>query len=350
MFPPLHKTGFTVLEILVAMTIFTIVAVVVFTVFGGAMRTQRIAERETLMLESARYALDQFERDLTNIIIRDETSYNEVANQLITQMERDRVQAEANNDWESFFNNYGDPNDPDNEGTVGNPYEQARIIDLQMSGENAGATDTITFVVHRPLEAGGTYWPMGLTRIKYSVQKGMLIRSEDTVEAQERDVFGEVVGQPVIPGYARLAENVRTFDLRYAFWYDNQWYEVESWDSTSRSIRNPRTIYGDYEREEQEERDWRQTVLPGDAGWNDFIADQTVSPLDRLPAAIRLTLTLAADADSERTATYRRIFRLFPSEETWTPWDELTEEERENERALRDERFQLIFPGALEEY
>jgi len=344
------RGGFTVLEVMVALTVFGLVSLVVFSVFSAAVRTQATGQRESELISRARFALDSVERDTTNIFFRDETSYNIEITRQIEEMEAARLQAEANSSWEDFYTKYGDPNDPENTGSVGNPYDQGRIVDLQMAGEDNGKLDSLTFAVRHPLNLGGNYRPLGISRVKYFVEKGWLVRSEDNVEAPARNAFGETVGQARPPLYTRLAEAVTGFDISYTFWYDSQWYEVEKWNSSNRLIKNPRQVFGDYwadqRREEADSGAQADTsIKPGDPGWNDFLNDQTTEPLDRLPSAIRVKLTLSDPQRENRTATFERIIKVLPAEETYTPWPELAEDDRENEREQRDQAYHLVFPG-----
>lgn len=345
-----NRRAFTVLEVLVAITIFSIVSLVVFSVFGAAIRSQRIGDREAQMLARGRFALDAMERDLTNMIFREETAYNIAITQAVEEMERQRLLAEQSGRFEDFFGNYGDPSDPRSlrDARIGNPYDKGRIIDMQVIGKDSGRTDSLTFTVHHPLAPGTPYRPFGMAKVKYFVEKGQLIRSADSIEAAPRNQFGESFAKPEPPDFTRLADNVKEFDLSYAFWFDNQWYEVREWQSTNRLIRNAKNMQGDYRdgsRDRMRQSETIGQIRPGDPGWNQFVNDQLSEPLDRLPALIRARLTLADADNSARTVTLQRIFRVFASEETYEPWQELNEEEREVERDMRDRSFRMIFPG-----
>lgn len=350
--------GFTVLEVMVALTIFALVSVAVFAIFRAAFRSERVGQRETRMLQKARFALDTFERDVTNIFFRDETAYNVNISHQIERMERERLEAEDTGDWEGFYNNWGNPDDQESAdgAQFGNPYERGRIVDMQMTGSNNGDNDTLTFAVDARLDMGKPYRPYGLARVKYFVDSGWLVRSENDVESIPRDQFGNLMRMPEPPQFTRLADGVQKFNLNYTFWYDNQWYEVPTWNSSNRLIRNPRHVLGDYR--EDEERDWgireensaARPLRPGDPGWNEYVNDQQSEPLDRLPSAIRVRLELADPDDPKRTQVFERIIRVPPAEETYEPRGFLTEDEREEERDLRDQQYRMIFPGAMDKF
>lgn len=357
--------GFTVIEIMIAVTIFSLVAVVIFSVFRTAVRTQATSQRETEMLERSRFVMDTLDRDFTNIFFRDETAYNVTVSNMIEKMEQERLRAEETGDWTQFEAQFGrihddgkkkkeDEADP----TVGNPYEKGRIIDLQFKAQDAGKTDKINFAIADRLGLGTPYQPWGLARVEYAVDKGWLIRREQTVETEKRDLQGESLGLPTIPRVTKLAEGVEEFDLSYAFWFDNTWYEVDSWESANRQIRNPRQILGTYESEELKQsndtggdngnaprNEAGGTIRPGDPGWNEYLNDLDSEPLDRLPAYVRVRLVLAAPESPSRKHLFSRIFRIGMAEETWTPGRELNEEQREEEQTIRDDKFRRIRPG-----
>ncbi len=339
-----ESKGFTVLEILVAVTIFSIVSVIIFSIFHAAIKSQRVGDRETKMLNHARFALDTIEKDITNVIYRDETSYNIIMSRMIAEMEEERYKAEQTGYWEDFNAKY-----VDEESSIGNPYELGRLIDLQFSGSENGKKDTLTFTVRQPYQIGDIYRPYGVSRVKYFLQDGWLIRSEDVIDTKERDAFGNVYSRPIPPSYSRLAEGVKVFDLKYTFWYDHQWYEKDGWVSGIRQTRNGKYLLGDY-REDDDPRnrdtpEYNNTLEPGAPGWNEQLNDSRNEPLDRLPSLIRVKLVISDPTNEKRTAEFQRVIKVPPSEETYVPFDRLEEEERENEQYLRDEKYTPVYPG-----
>lgn len=343
--------AFTLLEVMVAVTIFALVSLVVFAVFSAAIRSVRTGDSEIESIARSRFVMDTMSRDISNIFFRDETSYNQLITRMVEEMERQRLIAEQSGNWEDFYNAYGNPSDknPRANASVGNPYEKGRVIDVQLQGKDGGDSDQLTFASHQPFEVGGIYRPLGIHRVTYSLKGDVLVRLSESVEAAPRNIFGEAQEKPAPPQVIPLARPVKRFNLTYLFWYDNQWYETDSWNSTNRQIRNGRFILGDYKNEQSVRGDDTQ-LQPGDPGWNEYINDQQSEPLDRLPAAIRLSLTLADPENEKRTASFERIFRVPGAEETYVPFVDLTEEQRENEQVLRDRKYQPVYPGALEKY
>lgn len=354
---PPHRRGITLLEVLVALTVFGLVSVVIFTVFATAVRTQNVTDREVELLRRARVVMDTIERDLTNVFFRDETAYNVTISRLLEEQERERLVAEAEGDWSNYTQLYGDPFDDrrssrDEDPTIGDPFKRGRLIDVQFQGSNSGDFDTLTFATHQPLDPGGTYRPWGLSRITYRVDSNNLIRVQDTVESNRTDLLGNLLVNNFVPQVSRLAEGVQEFNLSYAFWFDNHWFEVEDWSSTRRQLRNSNYLLGSYREERFGARqdDPRADLLPGDPGYNERLNFQNDQMLDRLPAYVRLRMVLSDPEREGIRRTFERIFRIYPAEETYIPNPNLDEDERDMELTERFDLYTVIFPGALEDY
>lgn len=341
------RTAFTVIEVLVAVTIFAIVSTIIFTVFRSALRSQDAGDRGTQNIQRARFVADMIRRDMTNVFFRDETSYNVAITSMIENMEQLRLQAEETGDWAQFNSLYGDPADTESvdNASIGDPYDKGRIIDLQFKGADGGDLDTLTFATTYPLRVGALYRPWGLSRVTYRVDGSWLIRSADTIDTEKRDMYGDPVPKNSPPEFIKMAEGVVKFDLKYAFWFDNQWYEVDNWDSTTRQTRNPRYILGDYEDEVAAQNPTQ--LAPGSPGWNASLNDQYSEPLDRLPAYIRVDVSFADKKNPRRVEAFESIIRLLPAEETYTPGTELDNDQRDEERTLRDQTYTPIQPGIL---
>ncbi|CAN5199294.1 hypothetical protein BH09SUM1_BH09SUM1_24370 [soil metagenome] len=355
---PRSSPGFTVIEILVAVTIFAIVSVVIFAIFRAAVTSSAKGDTEANIMQQARFALDSVENDFSSIYFRDETSYNVAITRMVQDMEQARLQAESQNDYSQFYALYGDPTaDPkDDKPTIGNPYEKGRLIDLQMQGTDSGESDKVSFPIYEPMAVGGVYRPWGLTRVEYSLEKGILLRVSKTVQTQNRDPEGNPIGNPEIPQVSKVAEGVVGFNVAYAFWYDNTWYETDNWNSANRQIRNANYMIGSYDDEDarQQEQQARQgqqqpagmvAFGPGDAGYNDSLNDSESEPLDRLPTYARVTLTLSDPKDQNHTRVFERLIYIPPAQETYVPLQTIAEDRREHERDLRDDQYRTVLPG-----
>ncbi|MCB2154239.1 hypothetical protein KQI84_05085 [bacterium] len=341
--------GFTILEIILATTLFALISVAVFGVFRTGTRAYRDAQREAAVLQRTRFIFDTLESDIANLYYMDETSYNIQAEKMIKEYEKERLEAEEDNDWDAFEQKYGpreDDREADNDPNyVGNPFEQVRMIDLQFAGEDREEADGMSFAIYNKLQVGGNYYLAGLERVHYTVDNGVLIRSVESVESNPRTWTGEVIEKENPPQHMIVAEGVVTLDFKYAFWVDNQWYETDAWNSANRQLRNPQYLLGEYEFEEDD--DGRIVFGPGAPGWNDYLNDLENQPLDRVPAYIRVRLQVADPESPARTHTFERIFRVPNSQETWFINTNLEEEEQEMERQERDQEFTPVYPGAL---
>lgn len=355
-----NSSAFTLLEIMIAVTIFSILALVIFAVFRGAVRSTEAGERETNMLQRSRFALDAFAGDVERVFFRDETSYNVAISRLVEQMEQERLRAEDTGDWSTFESLYGKPDDDprdrnhrtrrdddenETQPAIGDPYEKGRIIDLQLIGTNGSEADTLKFTMASPLAVGRSYRPFGLSRVAWTVASGNLVRTAEPIDVKRRDTTGATLGTNEPPEVAKMADGVLAFDLTYAFWFDNKWYESDSWNSAQRQIRNPRYILGTYDRDPDRPDD-DLSIQPGDPGWNAYLNDLESEPLDRLPQYVRVRLKLQDLKNKERVATFERLIRLPGAVETYSPADDVDEDRRLDERNERGQKYVEVFPGA----
>lgn len=341
-----RRAAFTLLELVMAITVLALVSVAVMAVFSTGTRSFRMSNREVQVMQRARYSLDAIERDLGNLFYLDEDKYNVQARQRLEEYQEDMLEAEKTGDWEEFERRYkprdNDPRALDDPNYRGNPFEEGRIIDLQMVGEEQGKTDKVTFAIKPATGPGEDLELWGLARVTYTVTSGLLVRSVEGVEVPPRSWDGEEQEKPIPPRHAILAEGVVAFDLAYAFWWDYQWYETTSWESSDRSIRNPKTLLGDYDDDEETNRQGESTT--GDSDSEDGDND---SPFDQVPAYVRIHLELEDPENPGRTTQLMRIVKLPTSQETWFPNIDLDEEERDMERDARDTQYVPVFPGAL---
>lgn len=339
-----HAGGLTLLEVLVAVTILALVGTAIVLTMSTATRSYDRSVREGELLQRARYVFDTLDRDLGNIHYRDETSYNFYMSSVLQNYESERMMAELNDDWTQFERRYG-PRDKNSDGAhVGNPFDLAPLIDLGFRG---GRND-VTFVRAQPSRLGERRFPMGLARVKYEVSNGVLVRSLDSAEEAPRDWEGQPVQPETAPDHDIVAEGVAELELRYAFWYDSQWYETDQWDSANRLIRNPRATMAEHDSRGVERVDGQSGLTPGQPGWNPFLNSQQNEPLDRLPAYVRIKLGLKDPKnDKTRIRRFERIVRVPAAVETYTLLEEFDEEHHELEREARDEKYLPFFPGAM---
>lgn len=339
------RRAFTLLELVMAITVLALVSIAVMAVFSTGTRSFRMSNREVQVMQRARYAMDSLEKDFGNLFYRDEDQYNVQARQRLEEYQQDLLEAQKEGKWEEFERRYkprdDDPRALDDPNYRGNPFEEGRIIDLQMVGEDDGENDRLTMAIYPPTGPGEDLELWGLARVSYTVTEGLLIRSIEGVEVAPRTWDGEEQEKPVPPRHAILAEGVVAFDLSYAFWWDYQWYEMPTWESANRQVRNPKTLLGDYDDDDETKNN------AATAGGNEGQDGDTDSPYDQVPAYVRVRLELEDPENPGRLTKLTRLIRINTSQETWFPNVELTEEERDMEREARDEQYTPEFPGAL---
>lgn len=230
------------------------------------------------------------------------------------------------------------------DGEVGSPYEKGRLIDLQMFGEDGGDADKLTFATRTSMKFGDPYNVWGLARVHYTVDGEFLIRTRETVEATPREIEGEImrpVEKAFKPEHAIVAPGVKAFDLAFAWWSDNQWFESRSWTSNSRSFRNSANLMGEYDEEDLSRIGGEDSEGTGES------QDPNAQEYDGLPAYIRARIVLVDPENPARSTEMTRIFRIPVAVETWTVNDRLAEDEQDEEKEVRMREFTPVFPGAL---
>jgi len=324
----LLRRGLTLLELMLAITIFALVSVTILAVFTTGTRAYSEVYRHTEVIQRARFAMDTLARDIMSIYYLDETEYNRQIRQWI----------------EETANQFADENfEPPREDEFENPYDRGILIDLAFVGEDRGDLDGLTFAIHEPRQLGGTNRLWGLARVNYSVDAGYLIRSTEDVTVPVLDFYaGEEIPKEEGATHTVVTGGVLEFDLAYAFWWDHQWFEIGAWNSSDRNIRSSMDVRGDYE--EEGFRDLNNPTPTPQA--------QSQQELDRMefngvPAYLRMRLVLENPDNPDRPVEMTRLFRVPKSQETWLPNVNLDLDDREEEMSLRRMEMENVYPGAL---
>ncbi len=341
--------AFTLLEIMIAVTIMALISLAVMQVFRTGTVTYKFGNRDAMVLQRARYVFDSFEKDVKSVYYLDEDEYNEELTQEIERFQEDLIKKQegelSNREWDDLYG-------PD--GEFGDPFDQGVLIDLQFFGEDHGEKDSITFARSYPSEIGSTYVPWGLARIHYTVDGDFLIRTVETVEANPRDVDSEGViihEKEEKPTHSIVARGIEVFDLSYGFWSDGQWFESTQWTSSSKSYRNPNHLLGDYDDEDYQ-RVGENNVRDNDSDDSDelddrFDSDPEQESYDGPPAYVRMRIVISDPENPGRKTELARIFRVPISMETWTVNERLEEDERDMELDIRTQDFTPVYPGAM---
>ena len=190
---PIHSFGFTLLEILVAMSIVAIVLSTLFATFGDTLENMNHVDSQAEIYQMARIALDRIQQDLECSIILPK-------NEQISEQE-----------------------------------PEENLIDV-FSGKNEEITDrdadTVSFLSTTHLSLSDTRAYSGLARISFYVEEiededGFVLYRSDT---PEREQPPEKKSEGVV-----LCKNIHSFNLIY---YDADGDEFENWDSSGGEAKN----------------------------------------------------------------------------------------------------------------
>ena len=265
------RGAFTLLEVLLAVTIFSLVTACLYTTFRVGTRAYTAGQREINRMQNSRVIFDTISRDLRSIYYRPETSYNINMRQMVNRFHQQYLRAEIEGRLDEFL--YGDKDDSEDEGTP-NPYEFGIEIDLDFRAENKDDVDTMTFVRYQYDDGITGIQPWGLGRITYVMEDDELIRMEEDVIEPMKDHEGNAIEEKV-PRRDVLAKGVKKFALYYGFFFDEDWMEAEDWHSNEKRYRNPT------EELDEEEPDYVQRLR-----------EEQMKPVDGLPAFVRGVLEI----------------------------------------------------------
>jgi prepilin-type N-terminal cleavage/methylation domain-containing protein len=288
-------SGFTLLEVMLAVTIFSLIMLSMFTLLNTSARTLERSNRVSDSMVRARGVFDTLARDFRTFYFENESDYNTNVRQTLEQLEAQRGQVDENGRVQRLDSN-GNPLDEEDEETFLLPIE----IDLAFAGQDGDALDELSFVTHLPNEPGGFSMPWGARRVHYFVREGGLYRSEDTIFKENVQADGSVEAKPE-PELEKVSDGVTVFDLQYWYWKDGEWFLAPDWDSASMRYRfpGPEGTAEELGISEEEYSLLREQELPDDS-----------------PAMVEATLGLEDPGRPGRVERYRQIFRLYRAQET----------------------------------
>jgi len=263
--------AFTLLEVLIATTIFSLVAAALYTTFRTGVRAYESSEKEIVRMQHARVIFDTISRDLRSVYSLPETSYNNNLRISLIQFGQMRLRAEIEGRLDEFL--YGDRNNPDDRGAP-NPYDNFIEINLDFKATDGGDIDSMTFVRYQYDDGVTRIQPWALGRITYSVENGELIRTEEDIIQPRKDKEGNAIEEK-IPRREVLAKGLVKFDLHFGYFKEDYWMESNDWDSNAKRYRNP-----------MEELDEEDPLYQEKCRWDQM------KPVDGLPAFVRVNLEI----------------------------------------------------------
>jgi prepilin-type N-terminal cleavage/methylation domain-containing protein len=338
---PRPRRGFSLLEVMVAVTIMGIVMGALIVTFRTGIRGWRMGHNTSEIFQTARITRDVLLRDLHNLTFRDETEYNRTFRKHFETMmgsqyrqvrERGRTRRSDTDD-----------DQPPSPLEMLDFQSMAPPIDLSFRVDDNGRLDKLTFVrwqrptTHAPKEV----W--GLRRLTYFVREQILYRQEkDPFEFRPsgmlhqlslnneayRDLMmqlpsaeadaqhqGRVWGLPDslrLNVEEPLCEGVEMFDVTLGYFKRGQWQEVPDWDSSARHYRHPP------EEEELEQftelidrRSNQQTGI-----FSILMQNEIVQMTDKLPGYLAIQLGLRPSGGQGRLYSYTIFYSIPQAQET----------------------------------
>jgi len=313
--------GFTLLEIMIAVTIFGVISIAVYSTFRVGLRSYESGREQMVLTQSARTVFDLMARDLRSLYYLPPDAYNQ---NLITQLQvraMQRLLAPSLPGQQAVR----DKNEEKEEKPlVGLP------IDLTIIGEDHEQSDLLTFVTYQAYWGVEAIQPWALARVKYYVQDGILFRAEGPITVEQVPGYqwqplipvgasGDSPGGWTLPSpmatdnsvgnylqdmpHEMVARGVKTFDLRYGYWTADGWYESPDWIGHERRYRNPPYPFD-----------------PADPQAFLFLQRNLSRATDDIPAYVIVTLELTYGKDGSRSQVFRSRIRLLVSSETYQPF------------------------------
>lgn len=280
----INKYAFTLLEMLIATTIFAIVIASIYQTFRTGIFAYNRGHRSVELLQNARFAMNLITKDIRCIYYKNESEYN--------------------NNFQDLLKTQPNLFEPDNK----TPYEFGLQIDLAFLGKNGNDKDQISFVKKQYNDGKLQIEPWSLARIEYSIEKNNLVRTMDDVVLPQLDELGKELEESNEPEKDIVAFNVKKFDVKYIYYYNYAWRVVEDWNSGDKKYKNPETAGIDEK----------------DPDWSAYKAMRDTIPDDELPSALEVTISIADSEQEKRVYTYSFLVGVPSAREVWIKQDETT--------------------------
>ncbi|MCX7626565.1 MAG: type II secretion system GspH family protein [Candidatus Sumerlaeaceae bacterium] len=303
-----RQHAFTLMEVMVAVVIFTLVVSALFVSFRTGVRAYDIGVTHAELDQTIRFVTSQVASDLRNVFYRQPWTYN------ITRNQREELLAQREQELQASgarVNILDDTEIPD----------LGPRIDLSFRAEDNAEEDVLTFARLQSDALPETRRIFGLVRVKYFLADGCLYRAVDDIIAPEVDDFGNEIPKPNPPVIDKLANNVKAFDLKFGYYFDGEWVLADDWDSDIAQYRNPpededAEISGATKTDEAKRQGQEQkaTTTGGYTG-----PDRAQRRTDDLPAWVEITYTFTDPKKTEKEKKFRQIIQLYPSQETYLP-------------------------------
>jgi prepilin-type N-terminal cleavage/methylation domain-containing protein len=342
----LDRSAFTLLEVLVAILIFSVVTTALFNTFRISTRAFERGEQSAEVLQSLRFTIDQITRDMRSVYY--ESAYNVKFLFLDAELYRQEEQLLRDLQDGNEKTIGGIPTGLSEDFDPKGPDSLGRTLDVQFVGgseeSNAGLALT-----HSVLSGAGGDAFMGLERVRYFLLGGDLYRQRSNpaafmrlkpnlaqeiinarearensgLDANERNRRRLVNARPGLPPPGTedpyrvkyfekipeeplpaelLAQNVAAFGAKFGY-YSGQWEEADSWDSESKKRRTPEFH-----------------IDATDPNLNQRLLQWQARPTDGLPSYVKVRLTIEHGSGKKQEKRERGKRRRQTIETTvWIP-------------------------------
>lgn len=327
--PRCPSQGFSLLEVLLAVTIFSVCLLALYSTFRVSSRAFQTGRKSAEVLQTVRFTVDRVSRDLRGVFFETDYRGRLEALNYDTWAREDVLMQSLDADTRNLLPGlYSTGEDEEEEPTFA-----GLMMNLHFQAKDDGDTDSVEFAHYLPSDGTTDNSYLGAERIQYYVEGTDLYRKRERVlsvirvnaqwreelqgvrqaRLEERDTFernpeldyidfralarrGTLPEQyqpqntveyfqpePTAQGPPELlAHNVTQFNLRYGY-FEGRWQEVDEWDSDDKKHRSPPF-----------------NLTLEDPDFNSKLADYQARPDDGLPAYVRLTLTIDPRAEEDR--------------------------------------------------
>jgi prepilin-type N-terminal cleavage/methylation domain-containing protein len=164
------RRAFTLIEVMVAMVVFSLVMASLFVSFRTAVRSYDIGITHAEGDQSTRFAVTQITDDLHNIYYLNPNKYN------VHRRQREAVQNQREQKLlKSGFKSGEISDEPGME-------DLAPPIDLAFRATDGDKLDDLSFVRYQTLKRGEDRMPWGLARIRYFINDNTLYRAIEDIQ------------------------------------------------------------------------------------------------------------------------------------------------------------------------
>lgn len=296
---PRRRRAFTLMEVMVAVVIFALVISSLVVSFRTGVKAYDIGATHAELDQTIRFVTSQLASDLRNVFFRQYWTYNVTRNQREEQLAERLRQMQESGARISVLEDQQE-------------IELGPRIDLSFRATDNGETDELTFVRLQDENAPELRQMFGLVRVRYFLSDGCLWRAVDDVIAPEVDEMGNEIPKPNPPIIDKLANNVKSFNVKFGYYYDGEWLLADDWDSDSAQYRNPLS-------EEELEEQQAQLAIGGTKPEEDKASVR--GRTDDLPAWVEITYVFTDPKKTEKEKVVRQIVQIYPSQETYIPED-----------------------------